>query len=330
MDYFNKLISDCGLIDLGCTGPTLHTWVRNNLFERLDKVLLSPDWNTLFDKTYVTHLARVWSDHAPLLVQTVMNVQKPPSRFRYMKMWVNHHYFLDNIKEVLEGPTGTFGMLNLHLKMIRVKQRLQWWNKRVFGNVFDNLKKAEMTVKNAESIYDHSPSPEHLIDLKKAIAELTLATKIEEDFWHQKSSCKWIVEGERNTKYFHNLVKIKSSKARINFIQVGTNTLSTEHEIQKSDVEFFSAHLSNDCVCLPFDGGFDIPHLPHDFDKSFLCQQPSIQEIREAVFAIDANSVVGPDGFTAHFFHNPGSALHLPGCSHFQRQEERVVFLFFA
>ncbi|KAK6130388.1 hypothetical protein DH2020_035893 [Rehmannia glutinosa] len=116
------------------------------------------------------------------------------------------------------GPTGAHGILNLHFKLIRTKQKLQWWNRNIFGNIFDKLHVAENHVSEAEQRYDSDPSPANLTALNRTIAELVLATKIEEDYWHQKSSCKWIVEGERNTKYFHNLVKYKRIKSRIHSV----------------------------------------------------------------------------------------------------------------
>ncbi|KAL0291786.1 UNVERIFIED_CONTAM: hypothetical protein Sangu_3261400, partial [Sesamum angustifolium] len=40
-----------------------------------------------------------------------------------------------------------------------------------------------------------------------------------------------------------------------------------------------------------------------DEDRRFLCVMPMLEEVREAVFSIDPDSVVGPDGFGAVFFH---------------------------
>ncbi|KAK6151088.1 hypothetical protein DH2020_016020 [Rehmannia glutinosa] len=219
MEVFSEVIADCGFTDPGCTGHFLHTWVRNDLFERLDRFLFSPHWQGTFSKTSVTHLPRVRSDHAPLLLQTDTSASKPPGIFRYMKMWSHHHTFLDVIKEVWAYPTGVAGMLNLQYKLIYVKQKLKWWNKKVFGNSFENLTKTEHAVQNAEYLYDSQPSVTHLISLKKAIPKLTLASKIEE-YWYQKSTYKWILEAERNTQYFHTLVNLRRSKSKIFSIQM--------------------------------------------------------------------------------------------------------------
>ncbi|KAK6119916.1 hypothetical protein DH2020_046343 [Rehmannia glutinosa] len=239
--------------------------------ERLDRVLINTKWGDVFQKSTVSHLARVASDHSPFLFLSHLTTNKAPAAFRYMHMWARHHTFLNIVKEAWEGPTGFSGLKNLHHKLIRVKQRLKWWNKNIFGNVFDNLKKVESKVIASERLYDSSLSVTHLIDLKHSIVELILATKIEEDFWHQKSSCKWIVEGERNTKYFHNLVRAKRIKSRIHSIIDEGQTLTSDHEIQKSCVKFFSSYLSNDVNCLPFDGHDLVTHLPASVSLDALC-----------------------------------------------------------
>lgn len=54
-----------------------------------------------------------------------------------------------------------------------------------------------------------------------AQAKLAQALSIEEDFWRQKSACKWLQEDDRNTKFFHNLVKSNRKKAHIRVIKEG-------------------------------------------------------------------------------------------------------------
>ncbi|KAK6150475.1 hypothetical protein DH2020_015407 [Rehmannia glutinosa] len=74
-------------------------------------------------------------------------------------------------------PTRLNGLLNLHCKLMRVKVKLKWWNKNVFGNIFDNLQKAHDKVSTAEKAYDSSPSLDLLSTLNLAKGELTLATR---------------------------------------------------------------------------------------------------------------------------------------------------------
>ncbi|KAK6160747.1 hypothetical protein DH2020_004128 [Rehmannia glutinosa] len=162
MIEFGQMASDCRLIDAGYEGDCMHTWVRNNLKERLERIFLNNRWSDFFPKSTVHHPARIKSDHAPLLFKAYISVSKPPSSFRYFKMWARHHSFLNEVSEVWNAPTGFSGLTNLHHKMIRVKQRLKWWNINVFGNIFVKLKLAEQHDVENEQRYDSNPSPSNL------------------------------------------------------------------------------------------------------------------------------------------------------------------------
>ncbi|KAK6137271.1 hypothetical protein DH2020_028986 [Rehmannia glutinosa] len=296
------MVGDCGLLDAGFIKGPIHTWVRNSLKERLDRFFINTEWGDIFRKSDVSHLARVKSDHAPLLFHGYTTLNKTPSSFRYLKMWSRHHNFLDVVKEAWTGRTGAHGMHNLHFKLIRTKQKLQWWNRNIFGNIFDKLHVAENHVSEAEQRYDSEPSSANLTALNRTIAELVLATKIEEDYWHQKSSCKWIVEGERNTKYFHNLVKYKRIKSRIHSVLDNGVNLTEDSDIQKSCVNYFSQAMANDLTPPAFQCPFPLPRISDTDAEEILCSLPTAEEVKKVVFSINSDSIAGPDGFSSHFY----------------------------
>ncbi|XP_047952605.1 uncharacterized protein LOC125198264 [Salvia hispanica] len=129
---FADAVADCQLLDPGFDGPQF-TWTRSGLWERLDRVLLGEHWTTVFASTRVTHLPRISSDHAPLLVRCQFTTQVPRPSFRFQNMWVRHHTFRDEIAREWAAETGFFGMLNLQFKLSRVKGFLKRWNREVFG-----------------------------------------------------------------------------------------------------------------------------------------------------------------------------------------------------
>ncbi|KAK6152573.1 hypothetical protein DH2020_012212 [Rehmannia glutinosa] len=146
MIEFGQMISDCGIVDADFEGNNMNTWVRNGLMERLYIILLNGPWDGFFPKSSVIHLPRVQSDHAILLFQASLTITRSLTAFRYMKMWARHQSFLSTVAQVLEAPIGLSRLLNLHHKLVMVKQKLKWWNKNVFGNIFAKLKEAETSV----------------------------------------------------------------------------------------------------------------------------------------------------------------------------------------
>lgn len=88
---FNGIIEHCALQEIELSGRSF-TWSNNHdpLFEKLDRVLVSPDWLAHYPLTTVSALHRDVSDHAGLL----MNFSKTPPRvarpFKFEFSWFLH------------------------------------------------------------------------------------------------------------------------------------------------------------------------------------------------------------------------------------------------
>lgn len=96
---FRECISNCGLIDLGFSGPRF-TWTNMrkglaNVQERLDRVLCSRRWLNSFSEVRVLHLPRTRSDHCPLMVHDGRQVRLPHSTklFHLQEAWYLHPQF---------------------------------------------------------------------------------------------------------------------------------------------------------------------------------------------------------------------------------------------
>ncbi|KAL1551887.1 hypothetical protein AAHA92_19675 [Salvia divinorum] len=274
---FADAIADCQLFDPGFDGPSF-TWSRNGLWERLDRVLLGEHWTTVFAATRVTHLPRISSDHAPLLVRCQASLQVPRPSFRFQNMWTRHHTFKEEIARAWTADTGFLGMLNLQFKLSRIKSFLKRWHRDVFGNIFEKLREAEEAVTRAQAAYDGDPTATHRVELSRRTAEYVLRTRMEEDFWKQKAAIRWATEGERNSKFFHGWVRQKRVKSRIHVIQEGVQSLTSEEEIRQSAVGFFQQLLTSDTEQLE-EPDLEILHrLPESVDRQGLCTVPESVE----------------------------------------------------
>ncbi|KAL8462964.1 hypothetical protein ACS0TY_033828 [Phlomoides rotata] len=103
-------------------------------------------------------------------------------------------------------------------------------------------------VVRAKAAYLADPSSVLLLELNRSRAEYILRTRMEEDFWRQKSVVRWVVVGERNTRFFQSLVKQKRVRTRIHSIHADGRTISDENELRPSAASFFQHHLSNDMI----------------------------------------------------------------------------------
>lgn len=103
----------------------------------------------------------------------------------------------------------------LALKLKRLKKDLKTWNLETFGNVMQNVARAEDDVLLAQAAYDDNPTASNLLALNKAKDELLQVQLQEEVFWRQKSHVKWLREGDNNTKFFHASVVQKRAATAI-------------------------------------------------------------------------------------------------------------------
>ncbi|WRX25598.1 Reverse transcriptase domain - like 10 [Theobroma cacao] len=253
--------------------------------------------------TRIQHLNRDGSDHCPLLISCSKNQDKVPSSFRFLHAWVLHHGFKKSVEQNWNLPIHGSGLQAFWAKQRRLKQSLKRWNKEVFGDIFHNLKVAEQRAVDCELIFQQEQSIGNRAAMNKAYAQLNHYLSAEELFWKQKSGIKWLVEGEHNTKFFHMRVKKKRIKSHIFKIQNSDGSWIEEPDAVKSSaVEFFSSLMKKEpCNMSRFDAPL-IPAIISDSDNLSLCADPTREELKEAVFNIDKDSVAGPDGFSSYFY----------------------------
>lgn len=103
----------------------LYTWANkldDPTFEKLDRVLVSPDWDLSFP------LGRDLSDHVPLLLSTGVD---PPhiNHFRYENCWVERKGFVEVVKQSWYAPTFCkFDVDKWQEKARRVRRHLKGWH----------------------------------------------------------------------------------------------------------------------------------------------------------------------------------------------------------
>lgn len=96
---FGNWINMLGLIDMGFSGSHF-TWSRgvsqgNHILRQLDQVLCNMEGRLFWPDGTVRHLERVYSDHAPILVNLWGSMSRSTSSkpFRFMAAWFSHSKF---------------------------------------------------------------------------------------------------------------------------------------------------------------------------------------------------------------------------------------------
>ncbi|XP_058075797.1 uncharacterized protein LOC131224290 [Magnolia sinica] len=192
---FRDAIDCAGLNDAGFEGKNF-TWSNNRnrtarVWARLNWVLINADWQYKFPTFKVTHLPRVASDHAPLLLTAPPQLFSGPKLFHFQRMWSLHDDFLQ-------------------------------------------VKQVATKVNELENQMQHTHGQEDIAELNEAKKELARAELLEEVFWKQKSRNRCLLEGDRNTKFFHSIANARVRKA-------GISTIKTDQGISLFDPDFIKA-----------------------------------------------------------------------------------------
>ena len=130
IDIFCALVKQCGLIDLGYSGPA-YTWTNkcfttNPTFERLDRCLANADWCQIFPHTVVYHLPMLYSDHAPILAIMESSNPKPRRRFRFANWWLTEVDFHETATQAWAQTTAK----PFHLRTKILAASLKTWAKK--------------------------------------------------------------------------------------------------------------------------------------------------------------------------------------------------------
>jgi hypothetical protein len=93
---FADFIVEMGLMDLPLAGG-VSTWANNVSWSRLDRFLVSLDWELNYPGLMQKKLLRVCSDHAPIILMRGC-VQNGKSAFKFENMWLKEEGFVDKVK----------------------------------------------------------------------------------------------------------------------------------------------------------------------------------------------------------------------------------------
>ncbi|CAN1165449.1 Putative ribonuclease H protein At1g65750 [Linum perenne] len=193
---FIDTVDVCGLLDIPFTGPKF-TWSRSNVFARLDRALVNSAWLQCCPDSSVSHLHKLKSDHRSILLRPHVQVFSPNVKpFRFIATWLSHVSF--NVVLSNKWNAGSDFPKNL----ADFTDVLKRWNKRVFGNINYRKNRLVEDLKRAEAWVLANPSDANRQQESSIRSNLEMVLSQEELLWVQKSRVNWIVEGDRNTRFF--------------------------------------------------------------------------------------------------------------------------------
>jgi hypothetical protein len=244
MEDFQSWSDGFDLLHLPTRGADF-TWAngrRGNRYteKRLDRALCNPSLIDLCSSIFVSTLTKHKSDHYPILLDLQLSNVIFASQFKFMKMWTLHSDCKQLVQDCWNTSVIGCPMFILTKKLKLLKEKLKIWNKECFGNVHDYVVSAEQNLQSIQSqIQNNGPSDDLLNIECEAHKKLEDALSRQEQFWQEKAHLNWHLEGDRNTKYFHRIAKIKTSTKAISTLHDGELVLTDQNQISDHVVNFY-------------------------------------------------------------------------------------------
>ncbi|WJX18847.1 hypothetical protein P8452_08606 [Trifolium repens] len=216
---------------------------------RLDRVLCNNLFLDLCNSIYVSTLIKHKSDHYPLLFELQTSNVTFASQFKFMRMWTLHPGCKQVVQDCWNSNIIGCPMFVLSRKLKLLKENLKTWNKNCFGNVHEFVTSAEQNLHLIqEQIQTIGPSEDLLNAELLAHKSYEDALNRQEAFWQEKAHLSWHLEGDRNTKFFHRIAKIKSTTKNITTLQDGEHVLTDQNQISDHVVNFYKNLFSTNIV----------------------------------------------------------------------------------
>ncbi|CAM8975881.1 unnamed protein product [Rhodiola kirilowii] len=307
MSDFNEFQMDCGLSDAGYTGSKF-TWSNNRsedhqIWMRLDRVLINGATLAMLPVLKVEHLARIASDHAPLLINLGDSVRRPAS-FKYIRAWHDHPDFLTTVEAIWNAHAHAHAnpILAFALKLQRLRRHLKTWNWTVFGNISKriNLLTHKIEALELDIQTNWNSSTETL--LINSRTELAITQRQHYQLLADKAKAQWVADGDRNSTLFHAIIKARQARNVVSIALPDGSHSNDRNIIGNLAQDHFQRILGGFSVRPPPDALSDIQPIITEEDNENLTSSPDDQEIHEAILKLNPSSAPGPDGFTGHFY----------------------------
>jgi hypothetical protein len=156
------------------------------VWSRIDRFLVSHDWEVRFPLVSQKRLSRLYSNHFPILLDCG-GVPRGSRPFKFENMWLKVKGFVGLVKQWWDSYSfqGSPSFV-LARKLKALKLDLKKWNEEVFGNVERNKRKLIEDLQAFDVIEEsRALGEEELLRKVEVVRDLEKCSLMEEVSWRQ-------------------------------------------------------------------------------------------------------------------------------------------------
>ncbi|GLT97295.1 hypothetical protein SLE2022_148680 [Rubroshorea leprosula] len=201
------------------------------------------------------------------------------------------------------GARLTFqGGLDSALRRLKLtKEALRKWNQNLVSNIDNKINKAVAEIAQVDLKGEREQLMEEEIKARReAFLDLWKNLKHKESMIQQKSRKTWLLNGDVNTKFFHNCVKERWKRNEMNSIYVQGTQIVEVSKMKEEISSYFESMFKEEQGERPKLEGICFKQITGE-DNSSLIKPFNVEEIKAAVEDCDSSKAPGPDGFNFRF-----------------------------
>lgn len=123
------------------------------------------------------------------------------------------------------------------------------WQRDTLGNTDEVIKRLEEELERLHEEWQQIENTEEVkMKIVKKIADLWKAYRLQEKEWYQKFRVKWIVEGDKNTRYFHTMESVRKKCNFMGRIEIEGKIYENSEKIKKGVANHFKNFYNQQCV----------------------------------------------------------------------------------
>jgi hypothetical protein len=307
-DKFNDWVNRHSLLEIKLSGRNF-TWSNNQenrVMSQIDRVFCSTEIDAQWPLGTLRALTRCPSDHVPLLWDDGTGQGKKSQRFKLEKWWLHNSEFDKLVKSIWRGPVDGKRAIDRWQNRVRIfRKKTKGWS----INVEAELKKRKKTLDSEYNKLDIKAETRGLSQqernrLSQMAGELTKLWEKEEIKASQRARERNILEGDRNTKYFHAVANQRRRKITIFSVEGPAGAVNSTQEIIEVTTQYYKDLFK--CEPRPNlnieEDFFSADERLKEEEVNVLESRFTEEEIKKAVFESYADGALGPDGISFMFY----------------------------
>ncbi|GKE24566.1 RNA-directed DNA polymerase, eukaryota [Tanacetum coccineum] len=268
---FNDFIARNGLFDFPLNCKRFTRFDSGGVkASKLDRFMMSHSFLNIWADALVSVLYRSYSDHCPIMLH-VVSQNFGPKPYKVFDKWIGNEDFLALTTNSWASTSST----TIFPPNLTVKNKIKKFEE---GLICDG----------------------DIIKREEWIMDLDQLDRMHREDLKQKCRIRWAIKGDKNSRFFHSLLKCKYVNTNIKGIHVNGIWQDDPDVIKNAGMDYFSSRFKEPLLSKPSFNSSLFKRLSNQEAHS-LESNLSILKIKEAVWDCAGSKAPGSDGFNFNF-----------------------------